>query len=191
MEGFEPWEPEETIGKIWHAWAAGFDAPEVSPEAAVSLEDEVGRLSVLFRGLGGAASVEIRPAARRLSDHRISLRRKLGTMAEEVDLATFDGEILRLPATMDVFPDPALNRGAYTWLAAMAAFSDTFPSPVEDPLQSDFAQIAATLRALRETRAACPAPKQRSRQPSVISLARPTLRPPFWRLQPLWKPATR
>ena len=156
MEGFEPWEPEETIGKLWHAWAEGFDAPEISPEAAVDLEDEVGRLSVLFRGLGGAASVEIRPAARRLSGHRISFRRKLGTMAEEVDLATFDGEILRLPATMAAFPDPALNRGAYTWLAAMAAFAQRFPKAGDDPLQADLAQIAAVQQAIRDTRAACP-----------------------------------
>ena len=58
-DALEPWEPEETIGKIWHRWASHFDAPEPTyPQAAVHLEDETARLSVLFRGLGGDASVE-------------------------------------------------------------------------------------------------------------------------------------
>ena len=110
MEGFEPWEPEETVGKLWHAWAAGFAAPPVSPEAAVHLEDETARLAVLFRGLGGAASVEIRPCPRQISGHRISWRRKLGTAAEEVEQATYDGEILRLPAEIATFDDSSVTR---------------------------------------------------------------------------------
>lgn len=156
MDTFEPWEPEETVGKLWHAWAAGFDAPQASPEAAVRLEDEVARLSVLFRGLGGSAAVEIRACARRLSDHRLSWRRRLGTMAEEVEQASFDGEILRLPASVTVFGDPALNRAAYSWLTALAAFADRFPAPGADHLQTDLRRLGAVHRSIRLAQAACP-----------------------------------
>ncbi len=156
MEGFEPWEPEETVGKLWHAWAAGFDAPPVSPEAAVYLEDEVGRLSVLFRGLGGSASVEIRACPRRLSQHRLSWRRKLGTVAEEVEQSSFDGEILRLPSEITAFDDPALNRATYTWTTAIAAFATHFPAAGQDALQTDIWHVATVLQAIQEAEAQCP-----------------------------------
>lgn len=156
MEGFEPWEPEETVGKLWHAWAAGFDAPPASPEAAVHLEDETARLAVLFRGLGGSASVEIRPCPRQISGHRISWRRKLGTMAEEVEQATYDGEILRLPAEIATFDDPALNRAAYTWTTALAVHADTFPGTQKDPLQTDLRRLSSITRATARALADCP-----------------------------------
>ncbi|MEX0344161.1 MAG: nitric oxide reductase activation protein NorD [Rhizobiaceae bacterium] len=156
MDALEPWEPEETVGKLWHAWAAGFDAPEVSPEAAARLEDEVGRLSILFRGLGGSASVEIRPCPRRLSQHRLSWRRKLGTAAEEVEQASFDGELLRLPSEIKAFPDRSLNRAAYTWLTALCVFADGFRSSGDNPLQSDLQQLVRCQRAVRAALSSCP-----------------------------------
>lgn len=55
----EPWEPEETVGKLWHSWASGFDAPQDFADQAVTLAEVSPRLAVLFRGLGGAPSVEI------------------------------------------------------------------------------------------------------------------------------------
>ena len=59
---FEPWEPEESVGKLWHALASRLDAPKAHDEARVDLSEVAGRLAVLFRGLGGAPSVEFRPA---------------------------------------------------------------------------------------------------------------------------------
>ncbi len=156
MEAFEPWEPEETVGKLWHAWAAGFDAPEVSPEAAVRLEDEVGRLAVLFRGLGGSASVEIRPASRNLSEHRLSWLRRLGTAAEEIEQASFDGEILRLPQAISTFAEPELNRAAYTWVTAQAVFVQSIPAVDDDPLLTDLWRVAAGQAARERAGEMCP-----------------------------------
>ena len=152
-DALEPWEPEETIGKIWHKWASRFDAPEAHfPDAAVHLADEIARLAVLFRGLGGDPSIEIRPVVAEASHHRLSWRRKLGTSAEQVQQATFDGEILRLPVTLDLFEDAALNRAHFTWLTACAAVIRDFPARCEDPLAADLAYLQAgqdmTLRAL-------------------------------------------
>ena len=58
----EPWEPEETIGKLWHALAGRIDAPPEHPGASVDLSEVAGRLAVFFRGLGGGCTVEIRAA---------------------------------------------------------------------------------------------------------------------------------
>ena len=59
---FELWEPEESVGKLWHSFASRLDAPEAFDAAAATLEETRGRLGVLFRGLGGGRDVEIRPA---------------------------------------------------------------------------------------------------------------------------------
>ena len=101
---FEPWEPEESVGKLWHALASRLDAPSVHDGARVDLSEVGGRLAVLFRGLGGDASVEIRPVAEEISGHRLSFRRRLATDAERVARASFDGAALRLPESLAAFP---------------------------------------------------------------------------------------
>ena len=62
---FEPWEPEETVGKLWHAFASRLDSDPVHEGARVHLSQVGGRLAVLFRGLGGDPAVEIKPRGRR------------------------------------------------------------------------------------------------------------------------------
>jgi len=117
---FEPWEPEESVGKLWHALVNKLDAPQDFPEAATSLDEMRGRLGVLFRGLGGGHDVEIRQAARSETTHRLSWRRALGQGKEIVESPSFDGEVLRLPARIAVFPDREVNVALYLWLAAYA-----------------------------------------------------------------------
>ncbi|MCW8841939.1 MAG: nitric oxide reductase D protein, partial [Rhodobacteraceae bacterium] len=63
----EPWEPEETIGKLWHRYASRLDAPDVHDGARVGLSEVGGRLAILFRGLGGDCAVEIKPVADEVS----------------------------------------------------------------------------------------------------------------------------
>ncbi len=75
---FEPWEPEETIGKLWHSFASRLDAPQAHDEAAVDLSEIGGRLAVLFRGLGGNPSVELRPVSDEISRHRAGLAATAG-----------------------------------------------------------------------------------------------------------------
>lgn len=146
----EPWEPEETVGKLWHAWASSFDAPAEFADQAVTLPEVAGRIAVLFRGLGGAPAVEIRPAAIQTSHHRISWRRKLGTAAETVPSASFDGEVLRLPERLAVLPTRQANGALYLWLAACAAHEQR-PAPQDDPLARDLASIGAARRAVQAT----------------------------------------
>ena len=123
----EPWEPEESVGKLWHAFASRLDAPADHADAAVRLDEVSARLAVLFRGLGGAPSVEIRPAAVAASAHRLSFRRRLGTPEERLARPSFDGAALRLPPVVATFPDRAANAALYLWLAACAAHAPPRP----------------------------------------------------------------
>jgi nitric oxide reductase NorD protein len=142
----EPWEPEETVGKLWHAFASRLDVPEVHDAAAVGLDEVAGRLAVLFRGLGGEASVQIRPVADEISHHRLGWRRRLGTPTESLPRASFDGEALRLPARLAVFPAREANGALYVWLAGCAAHAPAGMGPVagDDPLRADLRALAAT-----------------------------------------------
>ena len=140
----EPWEPEETIGKLWHGWASGFDSIPEHEDARVALSEVAGRLAVLFRGLGGDHSIEMRPTADRISRHRLSWLRRLGTEAEAVPQAEFVGGILRLPASLAILPAAEANGALYLWLAAHAAHL-VLPADVgDDPLRRDLAWLAST-----------------------------------------------
>ncbi|WP_050528164.1 nitric oxide reductase activation protein NorD [Pseudorhodobacter aquimaris] len=147
---FEPWEPEETIGKLWHAFASRLDADPVHDGARVPLSQVGGRLAVLFRGLGGDPAVELKPVVDEVSHHRLSLKRKLGTWADETPRATFDGAALRLPESLAVFPAPEANAALYIWLAASAAHAGGFAAN-DDKLRADLAALSAAQKMVADT----------------------------------------
>lgn len=151
----EPWEPEETVGKLWHVLASRLDAPENFSDAAVELTEISGRLAVFFRALGGDPAVEFRAAADAAVGHRLSWRRRLGTEAERHARASFDREALRLPERLAVFPMREANAALYLWLTAVAAHA---PAPVapQDPFHSDVAGLCAAKAMIDATRADCP-----------------------------------
>src|SRR5688572_30064315 len=99
---FEPWEPEESVGKLWHSLITTLDAPAAFEAAAATLDETRGRIGVLFRGLGGARDVEIKAATPQSSTHRLSWRRAVGLSAERLAEPSFDGETLRLPDSIAV-----------------------------------------------------------------------------------------
>ncbi|WP_374303431.1 nitric oxide reductase activation protein NorD [Paracoccus sp. (in: a-proteobacteria)] len=150
-----PWEPEETVGKLWHLLASRMDPPPRFPDAAVRFEDMRGRIAVLFRGLGGAADVELKPVADQASGHRVSWRRRLAFDGEHVARSSFDGDALRLPVELAVFPTPEDNEGLYLWLAAAAAHAPDF-APEPDPLRADLSAIAAGVAMTQAALAAAP-----------------------------------
>ena len=154
----EPWEPEETIGKLWHAFASRLDAPDAHPGAAVELAEVSGRLAVFFRGLGGGAAVELRCASDEVSHHRLSLKRRLGTQADRAARASFDGEALRLPASLAVFPTREANAALYLWLTAAAAHASAAPGAhdAQDALRADLGALAGAQRMTRRTLDAAP-----------------------------------
>ena len=156
---FRPWEPEETVGSLWHAF---LDRERGEPgDGAVALEEMSGRLAILFRGLGGDGAVEIKP--------------QLGSPAEQ---ASFDGETLRLPARVDWSPRRAVNEGFYLWLAASSAFAPP-PEPLpEDPLRADIQRLRQAVRTTAATLEACPGLSGLHRELATTCLA---MRPPATR----------
>jgi nitric oxide reductase NorD protein len=144
---FEPWEPEESVGKLWHAVASRLDGEPVHDGARVHLSEVGGRLAVLFRGLGGDAAVEVKPVAEEISHHRLSVLRRLGTWRETAPRASFDGASLRLPESLAVFPVREVNAALYLWLAVEAsAAAGVAPPETGDPLQADLATIDTAKR---------------------------------------------
>ncbi|NEY91384.1 nitric oxide reductase activation protein NorD [Tabrizicola oligotrophica] len=139
---FEPWEPEESVGKLWHAFASRLDSEPAHDGARVLLSQVGGRLAVLFRGLGGDPAVEIKPVAPETSHHRLSFLRRLGSWADEAPRASFDGASLRLPESLATFPDARANAALYLWLATAAvALRNAVAPETDDPLHADLAAI--------------------------------------------------
>jgi nitric oxide reductase NorD protein len=152
---FEPWEPEESVGKLWHSLVTRLDAPGAFEAAAATLEETRGRIGVLFRGLGGARDVEIKTATAETSEHRLSWRRALGQSAERLIEPSFDGEALRLPERIAVFAERDANVALYLWLAAAAVFARQPQSEV-DALRADIRTLQAAEMMARDTLAECP-----------------------------------
>lgn len=136
-----PWEPEETVGKLWHHLLGRVAPVSRHDAAAVRLEDMRPRLALMFRAMGGDPAVELKAVTDQAVRHRLSWRARLAAPDQRTPRTGFDGEALRLPAELAVFPDPDLNGALYLWLAASSAhLPRTTVSP--DPLQTDLAAIA-------------------------------------------------
>ena len=150
-------EPEETVGNLWHELASGIGAEAQYPEAAVALASVRPGVSLLFRALGGSATVQLVEAAATLMRHRQPARRKLGAGRDREWRASFDGERLSLPPLIAAFPDPDLNRAAYFWLAAVAAVSDPGVLALDASGSAlDAVQIRANVAAGSTVHALCP-----------------------------------
>ena len=117
-------DPEEAVGNIWHDYAVGIGAVSSHPDEAADLATLRRSLTMMFRALGGEPQVEFSEAPAVVTRHRRPHIRKLATERDKLCLPVFDGERLRLPPVIDVFPDHALNRAAYFWLTGMAALYD-------------------------------------------------------------------
>lgn len=140
-------EPEEAVGNLWHDYASSLGAPVHYEDMEVELAQVRTSVQVVFRGLGGEAKVEISQAPATASTYRMPVKRKLGNAAETIFLSEFDGERLRLPPVLGVFPEAEMNRAHYIWLAAFAANCDVQEKPV-DPLQADVQALALAKQAI-------------------------------------------
>lgn len=166
----EPWEPEESVGKLWHGWASRQAAAGTHEDARVALADVAGRIAVFYRGLGGDPAVEFRAASDVASQHRLNWRRRLTTPTEAAPIASFDGEILRLPASLALLPTREANAALYLWLAAVAAHVTPAEAP-DDPLAADLARLDAAEAMVEATLATAPGLARLYRELSAMILA--------------------
>lgn len=151
-----PWEPEESVGKVWHNMVSRLSPPHQFPEAASGFDTMRGRIAVLFRGLGGGQEIELKPVADESVSHRMSWRRRIANDDVRLARTSFDGEILRLPAEIAVFPDRADNESLYIWLSAAAAHAPPIPPMELDPFLADLAAIRAGVAMTAATLDAAP-----------------------------------
>jgi nitric oxide reductase NorD protein len=113
-------------------------------------------LGVCFRGFGGEGAVQIAPARGRTSTHRLRLRERMGLGEEKLVQPGRDHATLMLPPVVDLFPERALNRDLYIWLAAAMALMPAEPVTETDPLTRDLARLERAERTVAAVLAAFP-----------------------------------
>ncbi len=150
-------EPEETVGRLWNRLVGEKATLPRHGEAAVPFSAVSRSIGIVFRGLGGLASVEIKPAEDAVSTHRLSWRQRLGRDDERIAAARFTGEALFLPADIALFPEADLNRALYFWLAGWAVAAADVPLEKPwDPLARDVARLRHAHRASEIAKARFP-----------------------------------
>ncbi|SOD95585.1 nitric oxide reductase activation protein NorD [Caenispirillum bisanense] len=162
---FEWLELEEQVGKVWHRLVGDAASYPHHPDAAVTLAEVRPMLGVLFRSLGGGAAVELAAVGQEDSSHRLTWRQRLGMDSEKLPTASLGEATLRLPESLDLFPDPAANRDLYLWLAAFFAASEAPPLVSDgDPLRRDLRFLRAAHRGVAAALAAFPGMRRRYRR---------------------------
>jgi len=149
------WEPEETVGGLWHDAIDAYGAEPHFAETALPYEAAKASVGLMFRALGGPVGADIIPSANSVSRHRISARRKLARDIDHATRARYDGEKLALPAQIALFAEPEMNEALYLWLAALCAKIEV-PAAQEDPLRHDIAALRALHRAETSLLEDCP-----------------------------------
>lgn len=119
---------EEWIGGVWdrlvrRAAQRGF------PDAAVTLAAMRDVIGPYFRGVGGDPGVALKSGSALAHGARRRWLERLAGTGTHSDMAWCDAEALYLPEQIDTFPDPALNRELYLWLATLAAFTADATEP--------------------------------------------------------------
>ncbi|MCW8972235.1 MAG: VWA domain-containing protein [Gammaproteobacteria bacterium] len=117
---------EEAVGKIWHRLISRA-ADSGHPEAAVTLDEVATTVGVLFRALGGDGALQVKASEATALNARRSWLQRIAGSQQEVELAWFDENTLRLPSSLSPFPERVLNRELYLWLAALAACGQRQP----------------------------------------------------------------
>lgn len=132
---------EEQVGALWHRLITRA-ARRDHPAAAVELAEVRQPVALLFRALGGAPGLQVKPATETAHGARRRLLERIAGQGRHVELAWRDAETLRLPGRIAWFAERELNRELYLWLAALAA---TAPPDGGDWLQRNAAASTALL----------------------------------------------
>jgi nitric oxide reductase NorD protein len=111
---------EELVGQLWHRLITRAARSE-HPEAAVTLQEVRRTIGVVFRALGGDGGLVVEASTPVAHGARRRWLARLAGSGREVTPGWRDARALRLPERIALFPQRALNRELYLWLAALAA----------------------------------------------------------------------
>ena len=136
-------ELEETVGKFWHRLVGSTSSLPRHPDHAVTFDDVKPFLATCFRGFGGEAAAQLGPAHAKTSSHRLRFRQLVGLGEEKAAWATRDDGTVLLPPVVELFPNRALNRDLYVWLAAYMATMPLVKASASDPLTADLLALDA------------------------------------------------
>ncbi|MGF7008747.1 nitric oxide reductase activation protein NorD [Aminobacter sp. BE322] len=164
-------ELEETVGRAWHRLIGHVQTWPRHPEHAVHLAAMQPMLAICFRGFGGEGAVQIATVRGKTSSHRLGWRQRMGLGEEKLVQPARDGSSLMLPAAIDMFPDKALNRDLYVWLAAYMAAMPLDPIVETDPLLRDLAALRCAEATAARVVASFPGLGRRYRRLAAATLA--------------------
>lgn len=111
---------EQYVGTLWHRLVTRA-ADSGHGAATVRLEAIAKPAGILFRALGGDRGLALKAAQATDNAGRRNWLQRLAGSERRIELAWRDREALHFPAAINVFPQAALNRELYFWLAALAA----------------------------------------------------------------------
>jgi len=111
---------EEFVGGLWDKLVTR-TAYRGFPKARIELKEIEKLAPVFFRALGGDAGLNIRAGTATQHGARRSWMERVAGIGDKVELAWTDDSTLHLPASIDLYPERALNRELYLWLIALAA----------------------------------------------------------------------
>jgi nitric oxide reductase NorD protein len=150
-----PWEPEETIGTLWHRLVG--DRPSALPPAApvVTLAAMRVRMGIMLRGLGGDPGAGFAVLQADEARHRRSFLQRIGHAGERVMQPGWDGETLSVPAAPDDGDTAQEAAASYLWFAAWAALAVP-PLASNDPLRQDLENLRAVRCSLAAIARAAP-----------------------------------
>lgn len=114
---------EEYVGQLWDRLITRAAQPE-HDNAAVGLDEVATTLGIYFRAFGGDPALAVKASHATPHGARRNWLQRVAGSGGKVELAWVDGESLRLPRRIAVFPERALNRALYFWLAAFCAHAD-------------------------------------------------------------------
>jgi nitric oxide reductase NorD protein len=134
-------ELEETVGRAWHRMIGNAASYPCFPEQAVTLAEVRGVLAIMFRGFGGETAVQLAAPGARTSLHRLSWRQRIGIGEERLEHPGRDDRTLFLPERIALFPNKALNRSLFHWLAAYFTMVPVESIGETDPLRRDLLRL--------------------------------------------------
>lgn len=111
---------EEWVGQQWHRAITRL-SERSDPAVRVRLEDVQRPLAMLFRAGGGAPAVRVAAVAERAIGGPRGWLQRIGGSGLRAARPELQPDVLALPPELAVFPERALNRDLYLWLAALAA----------------------------------------------------------------------
>lgn len=114
---------EEWVGKLWHNLIT-HSANREYPQARVHLEEMRKTLGILLRALGNDAGLQIRQSTGVASNTPRSLLQRIAGTGLKTSAAWRETDSLCLPDSIALFPERALNRELYLWLAVTGSGGD-------------------------------------------------------------------